>query len=228
MPKYFMYGSELQELEQLMMLVPNFLPRRSGVIVVQRIKNEVKLSELEESSYLVPGCCRAGMSSKFSKQLAAGEISYGEIICRCFEKCKSSNLNRRLELLVRNYDGNIFLDQIHCSRFRTVCRIQNVSIENRCPVYLATLFLLTADDKLWCAAKDHVYLDSFDFKRMQLKAINTDGYAIYQTARTIHSAKEHIKLDEIADKYLIGDQAFKVIINAILIARYGAGIFSIS
>lgn len=98
----------------------------------------------------------------------------------------------------------------------------------RCPVYLATLFLLTADDKLWCAAKDHVYLDSFDFKRMQLKAINTDGYAIYQTARTIYSAKEHIKLDEIADKYLIGDQAFMVIINAILIARYGAGIFSIS
>ena len=40
MSKSFMYGSELQELEQLMMLVPNFLPRRSGVIVVQRIRNE--------------------------------------------------------------------------------------------------------------------------------------------------------------------------------------------
>lgn len=33
MSKFFMYGSELQELEQLMMLVPNFLPRRSGVII---------------------------------------------------------------------------------------------------------------------------------------------------------------------------------------------------
>jgi len=29
-----MYGSELQETEQLMMLVPNFLPRRSGVVYV--------------------------------------------------------------------------------------------------------------------------------------------------------------------------------------------------
>ncbi len=38
MPKFFMYGSELQELEQLMMLVPNFLPRRSGVIVVYKQK----------------------------------------------------------------------------------------------------------------------------------------------------------------------------------------------
>ena len=40
MSKFFMYGSELQELEQLMMLVPKFLPRRSGVIVMQRIRNE--------------------------------------------------------------------------------------------------------------------------------------------------------------------------------------------
>ena len=32
MSKFFMYGSELQEIEQLMMFVPNFLPRRSGVI----------------------------------------------------------------------------------------------------------------------------------------------------------------------------------------------------
>ncbi|WP_313019655.1 hypothetical protein [Acetoanaerobium noterae] len=34
MSKFFMYGSELQETEQLMMLVPNFLPRRSGVVYV--------------------------------------------------------------------------------------------------------------------------------------------------------------------------------------------------
>jgi hypothetical protein len=31
MSKFFMYGTDLHELEQLMMLVPNFMPRRSGV-----------------------------------------------------------------------------------------------------------------------------------------------------------------------------------------------------
>ena len=34
MSKYFMNDSELQELEQLMMLVPNFSPRGRGIIVV--------------------------------------------------------------------------------------------------------------------------------------------------------------------------------------------------
>lgn len=40
MSKYFMYGTELQELEQLMMLVPNFMPRGSGVIVVKKIHDK--------------------------------------------------------------------------------------------------------------------------------------------------------------------------------------------
>ena len=84
------------------------------------------------------------------------------------------------------------------------------------------MFLLTADDNLWCAAKDYIYLDRFDFKKMHLHGINTDGYAIYQMAKTIHYAKEYIKLSEISDKHLIGEQVFKVIINSILIAKYGA------
>lgn len=44
MSKFFMYGTDLHELEQLMMLVPNFTPRRSGVIVMkERIKRMKKL-----------------------------------------------------------------------------------------------------------------------------------------------------------------------------------------
>ncbi|MBU3200834.1 hypothetical protein LL037_16485 [Clostridium estertheticum] len=41
MSKYFMQDSELQELEQLMMLVPNFIPRSNGVIVVHGFGKEV-------------------------------------------------------------------------------------------------------------------------------------------------------------------------------------------
>lgn len=109
MPKYFMYGSELQELEQLMMLVPNFFPRRSGEIVVQRINKEEKPFGFGEGSYLVCDCYRFGLPTGFSEQLAAGEINYREIIYKYFEKCKSSQLNRRLELLVRYYDAEIYL-----------------------------------------------------------------------------------------------------------------------
>lgn len=42
MTKFFMYGTELQDIEQMMMLVPNFIPRRSGVVVKKlHYENEV-------------------------------------------------------------------------------------------------------------------------------------------------------------------------------------------
>ena len=222
MSKFFMYGSELQELEQLMMLVPNFLPRRSGVIVVQRIRNKEGSKEFERDYERITAYCKSNETSRATNQIAGGNINYEEIVSSCFEKCESHHLNVRLGDLIRDHVGELFLSSKHRSRFETVCRIQNEAIENRSPAYLATLFLLTADDNLWCAAKDHIYLDNFDFKMMHPTSINTDGYAIYQMAKTIQFAKEYIKLNEISDKYLIGDQAFKAIINSIFIANYGA------
>ncbi|WP_286945271.1 hypothetical protein [Acetobacterium sp. UBA5834] len=222
MSKFFMYGSELQELEQLMMLVPNFLPRRSGVIVVQRFRSEEGSTAFERDYERITAYCSSNASSGVTNKIAGGYINYEEIVCGCFEKCESHHLNVRLGDLIRSHDGELFLSPKHRSRFQTVCRIQNEAIENRSSAYLATLFLLTADDNLWCAAKDHIYRDSFDFKKMHLHGINTDGYAIYQMAKTIHCAKEYIKLNEISDKHLIGEQAFKGIINSILIAKYGA------
>ncbi|HPW54092.1 MAG TPA: hypothetical protein PK631_06915, partial [Erysipelotrichaceae bacterium] len=123
---------------------------------------------------------------------------------------------------IRNCSGDFFISQSHRGRFGSVCRLQEIPVENRSSIHLAVLFLLSADDKLWSAAKDHVYTDSFDFKKMNLSGINTDGYAIYQMAKTIYTAREYIRMDEIADKFLIGDQAFKAIIHSILIAKYGA------
>ena len=178
MSKLFMYGSDLQELEQLMMLVPNFLPRRSGVIVVQRIRNEPEPFRLRKKGKLITEYCNSESNDLLTEQVIAGHINYEEVISKCFKASDYYSLNKRLQELARSYGGNFFLNPIHESRFKTVCRIQGEPNENRETTYLAALFLLTANDKLWCAAKDHVYLDSFDFKKMHLNSINTDGYAL--------------------------------------------------
>jgi predicted acetyltransferase len=63
---------------------------------------------------------------------------------------------------------------------------------------------------------------------MHLRGINTDGYALYQTARTIMLEREYIKLSEIADKALVGDIAFKAIINGVLISKYGSTMLNLN
>lgn len=155
------------------------------------------------------------------------DASYDQFISSCFHECKFYRLQIRLEYLIRKCSGDFFISQSHRGRFGSVCRLQEIPVENRSPIHLAVLFLLSADDKLWSAAKDHVYTDSFDFQKMNLSGINTDGYAVYQMAKTIYTAREYIRMDEIADKFLISDQAFKAIIHSILIAKYGAPVLQV-
>ena len=76
MSKFFMNGSEFQEIEQLMMLVPNFLPRRSGVIVVQRIGNEEGSTEFESDYKHITAYCSSNASSSFINKIAGGVINY--------------------------------------------------------------------------------------------------------------------------------------------------------
>ena len=223
MTKFFMYDSELEELEQLMMLVPNFVPRGSGMVVVRGF---VKGDPHQEQVTLPNLINQVGVKSHV-RYLNLIDEAYESLIANCIHECKLYRFRSRLEYLIRTCSGDFFTSPTHKARFDSVCRLQEIPIENRSPIHLAVLFLLTADDKLWSAAKDHVYAGSFNFKKMILSGINTDGYAIYQMAKTIYTAKECISMDEIADKFLIGDQAFKAIIHSILIAKYGATVFRV-
>lgn len=221
MTKFFMHDSELNELEQLMMLVPNFLPRRSGIVVLRGFVNDDEQHRVHMAlPYLIN---QLGNKAP----LSGAEGSYENFIANCFHECKIYRFRSRLEYLIRTCSGCFFTSPAHKTRFDSVCRLQEIPVENRSQILLAVLFLLTVDEKLWLAAKDHVYDDCFDFKKMNLSGINTDGYAIYQMAKTIYTAKEYIRMDEIADKFLIGDQAFKAIIHSILITKYGAPVLKV-
>lgn len=226
MSKYFMNDSELQELEQLMMLVPNFSPRSRGIIVVHGFG---KADAQEREEEILPTLAE---QFRFDSDIGCLNsngrgASYNRFISSCFYDCKSYRFQSRLEYLIRNCSGDFFISQTHRARFGSVCRLQEIPVENRSTIHLAVLFLLSSDDKLWSAAKDYIYIDSFDFKKMILSSINTDGYAIYQMAKTIYTAREYVRMDEIADKFLIGDQAFKAIIHSILIAKYGAPVLQV-
>lgn len=221
MTRFFMHDSELNELEQLMMLVPNFSPKRSGIVVLRGFANEDEQDRIHMAlPYLIN---QLGSGDPIS----GAEGYYNRLIANCFHECKFYRFRSRLEYLIRTCSGDFFTSPTHKARFDSVCRLQEIPVENKNPIHLAVLFLLTLDEKLWFAAKDHVYDDHIDFKKMNLSGINTDGYAIYQMAKTIFTAKEYIRMDEIADKFLIGDQAFKAIIHSILIAKYGAPVLQV-
>lgn len=228
MSKLFMYGTRLQEFEQMMMLVPNFTKRGKGLIVLKgfpfteedvacRFCTEYPKCKSDDSKCLV-----------LSERLKANAVCYESIVKNTFKYFREYNLKKRLSQQVSEFNGDFFCDSSHRQRFENIINIKNrvvKKIDNN--QFLATLFLLTADDELWEWSNPHIYLTKVDFKSIHLKGIDTNRYAVYQTAKTIATGKEYIKLNEIADESLIDDKTFQAIIHAILLAKYGTEILGI-
>ncbi|MBU3220368.1 hypothetical protein [Clostridium algidicarnis] len=218
MSRFFMYGTSLEGIEQLMMAAPNFSPRRTGIVINNYFNCEGGAAECN---------CYTDICF-YLKEREADEIRYKDLIQDCFSKIKSYALKNRLKLFTGNFKGELFLNNAHKERFYNELHKQDIDINDISPRYIATLFLLTADDILWKLAEHSVRPNGFDFSQIHLKEINTDGYALYQTAKTISTGKEYISINEIADEDLINDTTFKAIINAALITRYGGDVFLIT
>ena len=77
------------------------------MIVVQRFRNEEVPSGFERDYGRITAYCSSNASSSFINKIAGGVINYEELVCSCFEKCESHNLNVRLGDLIRNHDGEL-------------------------------------------------------------------------------------------------------------------------
>ncbi|WP_202708541.1 hypothetical protein [Sporosalibacterium faouarense] len=228
MSKLFMYGTSLEGIEQLMMLVPNFQPKRSGIVINNYFNCKGGVKDCNCNVANVSNRCDTCVYIHPSIMLNVDKVEYKHIIRDCFGKIKNHFLKDRLKLLTSNFKGEIFLNHNHKEIFYHVLNKQDIYIDDISPRYIAILFLLTADEMLWKISEHAVKPNGFDFSQICLKQISTEGYAMYQTAKTIWTGKEYIKISEIADEDLIDEIAFKAIINSALITRYGADIFLIT
>lgn len=155
------------------------------------------------------------------------KLKYKNLIRDSFGKLNNNTLKSRLKILSSEFKGEVFLGLRHKERFYNSLLDQSLDINDLSPRDIAILFF-TADERIWKLSEETISKDGFDFTKICLRNVSTEGYALYQTAKTISSGKEYIKISEIVDDDLIEDTAFKAIINASLIARYGADIFSIT
>lgn len=227
MSRYFMYGTSLGGIEQLMMLAPNFHQRGSGIVINNHFNCEGGIKYCNGCLARVKTRNKPNDCFCFKEKLRADEIEYTDLIKDCFGRIKNYALKNRLKLLSSRFTGELFLNHSHKKRFYHVIQKQDIDIEDGSPRRLAVIFLLTTDEVLWNNSKHAVCLNGFNFFNIHLRQISTEGYALYQTAKTISTGKEYIRISEIADRELIDDATFKIIINASLIAKYGADVFSI-
>lgn len=86
---------------------------------------------------------------------------------------------------------------------------------------LAVLYLLTADDSLWRAAKRWLQDGKVNLVNVHLGNISSNSYALWKAVKEIQSGEKQISLRELSNTEDISDQAFQLIVQAVTVMRFG-------
>ena len=87
--------------------------------------------------------------------------------------------------------------------------------------FIAALYLLTADSKLWDTAREFVGKDDIMFENIRIRNGSENTYTLYCAAKDLYNGSRHLAIDDIADTGLIKGKAFALICNAMQIKRKG-------
>lgn len=86
---------------------------------------------------------------------------------------------------------------------------------------LAAFYLLSADNKLWRAARQFAHKDRIDFQLVNIYGGSPRGYLLGKAAQDLCGNTSHITLKDLCDWELVNLKTFKLIIAALRIAREG-------
>lgn len=227
MTKYFTADTSLAGLERMMMSVPRFTPRHSGVVILCRFHYGPQDVECGLCTQFRRRSCGTAACPWLRERLEAGAATYGELVAGCFQGLGHRPLKQRITVVTDGKAKLSYAGQEHRQRF-THWQQANSSRREKCvsDQWLAALYLLTSSGKLWARAWSAVTWNGVDFHKITLRDIDPQDYAVYQAAKSLCTGKLKITAEELADEELVSDATLRLIIDAVLIARYGGAALS--
>lgn len=163
------------------------------------------------------GCAAFGCSW-LAEGIEAGVISYKEAVMGTFGGC--SALLPRLHLLVRLFPGEL-RDEAHKRRMEGMQARLGYRRHRDTPSFHAALYLLTADEDTLARTANCFCKYGLEFGYARLRGVSPHGYTLFVAARSICTGAAGLDLGDLADRDVVDPEAFRLIVNAVLIARYG-------
>ena len=91
----------------------------------------------------------------------------------------------------------------------------------------AALFLLTSSAELWRRTANCFYRQGFEPAYGLLNGVSPHDYALFTAAKGLYRGSGGISDIDLADPDIVDAVAFRMIVNATLIARYGLPVLGI-
>ncbi len=169
--------------------------------------------------------CTAKACPWMAERIKAGVVGYEEAVMETFPR--STHLDARLHLTIRRFTGSLFLSPAHHQRMeqrkaRQGCRRRDT------PAYFAALYLLTANEDLYTRTSACFSKQGIEFDYADTRGIAPHDYTLLNAARDIYADSSKVSLNDLALSEIVDTLAFSLIVNALLVARYGCAVLKIT
>ena len=209
----FMDGTPYAGLEREMQRIPGFRPRKSGMVICH-VTDGIRENRTREDRTCACGNGRKRNTGQEEDRAYVYSDYLHQFLTDVWEESfslRAKNLSCRPK--------PFFAETGHRSRFRRCWEKREANADQE--AWCAALYLLTADSNLWKGAEEAVKPDFIDFTSVSIRGVDMDGYVLYHTAKDLYRGTSHVSLAELTDGELVSDRAFRLVINAFLLCRYG-------
>ena len=160
-----------------------------------------------------------------AERIEAGAVSYQEAVLTAFPG-KGLSFERLLET-IQAYPGTFWLNKQHKDRMEMFNHRLGYVPKRNTPVYYAVMYLLSTSEELFRRTSNCFYCKGVEFDYAVLQNISLHDYALYAVAKDLYTGTVKLTLLEMANREIVDDEAFRLIINATLIAKYGVQAFNL-
>ena len=172
------------------------------------------------------GCTAQGVCPWLAERIEAGVVGYGEAVMGSFPH--RPRLQTRLTMAEQLFNGSLWADEQHQQRFNNLmARFKYSKKRKDLGKYYAVIFLFSGSIELNRRTINCVESQAIEFGWADTSDMLEEDYTLFTAARSIAVGNTHRLLKKLEDISAVGLWEFCVIVNALLIERYGLNAFNI-
>lgn len=153
-------------------------------------------------------------------------MGYKEAVMETFPR--NVHTDARLHTAIRRFSGSLFLTAAHYQRMERMKVRQGYRRRRDTPAYYAAMYLLTANEDICTRTANCFCRYGIEFDYATTQDISPHNYTLLSAAKDIYSDGSSVALNDLAISEVVDTLAFSLIVNALLIARYGGSVLKIS
>ncbi len=161
-----------------------------------------------------------------AERIKAGVLGHQEAVMETFPR--NVPPDARLHMTVRRFTGSLFLTAAHHERMERMKVRLGWRRRRDTPAYYAAMYLLTANEDIFNRAESCFRRYGIAFDSAVVKGITPHNYTLLSAAKDIYIDGSSVALSDLAASEVVDTLAFSLIVNALLIARYGCAVLKIS